>query len=178
MAVSPFPIPRHMAESSEPYDFVEVCLLDYDAFLEAGYGRAALPIPIERVKEAYTFVLLLLNGGNGFAKYEMDEGWTPNRLATALEGLRSLGLGDTADILAPYVARLNQKPGLLRSRKSQLEEVFSAFAEGDFGIVERAWLAFPFNRAAHDFLRSNLDFEILENDAYLARKDDILRSAP
>lgn len=171
--MGPFPVPRHMAESSECYDFVEACLMGYDALLAAGYPKTSLPAPIEKVKEAYSFIFLLLNGGNGFAKYEMDEGWTRSRVAAALRGMHELGLSEVAAILAPYVDALNRKPGLLGSRRRQLDRVFEAFSREDFTRVEKAWRGFAFNRAAHDYLRTELDCEILEADVYVARMQSL-----
>jgi hypothetical protein len=132
-----------------------------------------LPTPIRQVREASRFVTWVINGGNGFEKYALEEGWNVERVATALAGLDALGLKEMADHLRPFADQISAVAHDPSRRSATIRSTWQTFDGEHLKAVEQAWVFHAkFATKAKAYLLEKMAFNIVSSgdfDAALSR---------
>ncbi|MEP3276830.1 MAG: hypothetical protein ABJN26_16005 [Stappiaceae bacterium] len=141
----------------------------YGKLLEAGHESSSLPSAIGDLIKMSRFITWVLNGGNGFLKYQEEEGWDAETVNQALQTMRAIGLEDVADRFAPYVERLNEPTADKNSRNQLFETVFSAFYDKDLKQIEDKWYSFDYGENTRRYLMQKLSYEVLPREDHEQR---------
>lgn len=145
---------------------VQACTFQYADLVNEGISPSLLPMPIRQVHEASRFIELVINGGNGFEKYALEESWDVERVAIALACLDALGLMEMAGHLRRFV---NQISAAAHDPSQLAEAIRSAWQEFDgehLNAVEQAWIFdSEFATKAKAYLMEKVAFHVIPANA-------------
>jgi hypothetical protein len=160
---SAFPLSRNMLESREEADMVEDCMMTYGELTGDGIDSSSLPMPIRQVREASLFLNWVLNGGNGFEKYDMEEGWDAGRVAIALDGLAALGAGEIVLRLRPFADQISAVAHDPARRVGAFRSAWQTFAAEHLKSVEDMRLGLHFASRARSYLLDKVAFNVVSD---------------
>ena len=161
-----FPIAQNLLESSYADDLVQDCTNTYDDLVNEGVAPSLLPMPIRQVHEASRFIELIINGGNGFEKYTMEENWDVERVAIALACLDALDLKDMADRLRPFVNQISATANDPLQFDIIVRNSWNEFAGEHLKAIERAWIFDShFMTKAKAYLLKNVALHVVPTNA-------------